>query len=381
MIEDWRNGGFGIYIHWPFCEAKCPYCDFNSHVARFIDHAEWQAAYLEEIEKAAIETHGRVVSSIFFGGGTPSLMEPRVVGAIIDKIQSLWPLANNVEITLEANPSSVEATRFAAFKEAGVNRVSMGTQALNDIDLKRLGRLHTVSEAVAAFDIARNTFDRVSFDLIYGRQDQTLSDWEAELRQALSLSLDHLSLYQLTIEPDTAFGARYDTGKLQGLPDEGLGADMFTLTREVCSDAGMPAYEVSNHAKTDAQSRHNLIYWRYGDYLGIGPGAHGRVTNESGRWATQGPSNPNQWLKGKRSLPRTQLSKSDQAAEFLLMGMRLSEGVEIRRFEHLAGQSLTPYKIDELSALGLISLIDGRIVTTEQGVTVLNGVLRTLLAD
>lgn len=381
MIEDWRNGGFGIYIHWPFCEAKCPYCDFNSHVARFIDHADWQVAYLEEIERAALETHGRVVSSIFFGGGTPSLMEPRVVGAIIDKIQSLWPLANDVEITLEANPSSVEATRFAAFKEAGVNRVSMGIQALNDIDLKRLGRLHTASEAVAAFDIARNTFDRVSFDLIYGRQDQTLSDWEAELRQALSLSLDHLSLYQLTIEPDTAFGARYDAGKLQGLPDEGLGADMFTLTREVCCDAGMPAYEVSNHAKTDAQSRHNLIYWRYGDYLGIGPGAHGRITNESGRWATQGPSNPNQWLKGKRSLPRTQLSKSDQAAEFLLMGMRLSEGVEIRRFEHLAGQSIAPDKMDELTALGLISLIDGRVVTTEQGVTVLNGVLRTLLAD
>lgn len=224
MAEDWENGGFGLYIHWPYCEAKCPYCDFNSHVVRSIDHNAWRVAYLSELERTASETKGRVLHSVFFGGGTPSLMEPDVVGDIMAAIKRLWPTANDLEVTLEANPSSVEAGRFKAFRDAGINRVSMGVQALNDADLKRLGRIHTAQDAMNAFEIARTVFDRVSFDLIYGRQDQTLDQWEAELNQALNLAIDHISLYQLTIEQGTAFGDRYNIGKLRGLPSEDLGA-------------------------------------------------------------------------------------------------------------------------------------------------------------
>ncbi|NNE52265.1 MAG: coproporphyrinogen III oxidase, partial [Sulfitobacter sp.] len=278
MTEDWRQGGFGLYIHWPFCEAKCPYCDFNSHVSQQIDQLAWRDAYLAELKRGAAETKRRVLNAVFFGGGTPSLMDPDVVAEVIAEIRHLWPLANDLEITLEANPGSVEAGRFAAYRQAGVSRVSMGIQALNDADLKRLGRIHTVQEALAAFDIARNRFERVSFDLIYGRQEQTLKNWEAELKQALSMAIDHLSLYQLTIEQGTAFGDRYARGKLRGLPNEDLGADMYTVTQEICGQMGFPRYEVSNHARPGAESRHNLIYWRYGDYLGIGPGAHGRLS-------------------------------------------------------------------------------------------------------
>ena len=254
MTEDWRHGGFGIYIHWPFCEAKCPYCDFNSHVSRSIDQSAWKAAYLHELKRYAVETEGRIVTSVFFGGGTPSLMNPNTVAAVIAEIKALWPTANDLEITLEANPGSVEASRFEAYRDGGVTRISMGIQALNDTDLKRLGRIHTTAEALKAFEIARNTFDRVSFDLMYARQDQTLKQWEAELNQALLLSIDHLSLYQLTIEDGTAFGDRYALGKLRGLPDENLSADMFDLTQDLCGAAGMPAYEVSNHARDSAQS-------------------------------------------------------------------------------------------------------------------------------
>lgn len=381
MTEDWQNGGFGIYIHWPFCAAKCPYCDFNSHVARTIDHAAWRNAYLEEIRKAAEQTPGRIVHTVFFGGGTPSLMEPWVVADIIDAIRKHWPTANDMEITLEANPGSVEAQRFADFRAGGVNRISMGIQALNDEDLRRLGRIHSADEARAAFDIARKTFDRVSFDLIYGRQKQTLADWESELKQALTMAIDHLSLYQLTIEQGTAFGDRYNAGKLAGLPDEDRAADMFTLTRDICADFGMPAYEVSNHARDGAQSRHNLIYWRYGDYVGIGPGAHGRLTLNGQRFATEAPTNPKRWLEELRQLPNVALTGEDQANEFLLMGLRLTDGVDLARFEALSGRSVAPDTLKNLSELGLLDQRGRNIYVTEQGVSVLNGVLRELLAD
>jgi len=383
MIEDWRQGGFGIYIHWPFCEAKCPYCDFNSHVSRNIDQAAWKAAYLSELKRYASLTQGRVVTSVFFGGGTPSLMNPDTVAEVIAEIKNLWPTSNDFEITLEANPGSVEAGRFVAYRDGGVSRISMGIQALNDTDLKRLGRIHTSQEALAAFDIARNTFERVSFDLIYARQNQTLEDWRAELKQALNLSIDHLSLYQLTIEDGTAFGDRYAIGKLRGLPDEDLGADMFDLTQEICADYGMPAYEVSNHASDSAQSRHNLIYWRYGDYIGIGPGAHGRLTIDGRRHATICYSNPKRWLDavavGDPEQSREALLRDDEATEFLLMGLRLREGIDTNRYEELTGQPLDAHAITHLTDIGMIAAGVSRLTVTDQGFRVLNSVISGLL--
>ncbi|MBM1689404.1 radical SAM family heme chaperone HemW [Sulfitobacter geojensis] len=383
MTEDWQQGGFGLYIHWPFCEAKCPYCDFNSHVSRSIDQAAWRDAYLVELARAASETKGRVLNAVFFGGGTPSLMDPDTVADIISAIRSHWPTSNDLEITLEANPSSVEAGRFAAFRQAGVNRVSMGIQALNDMDLKRLGRLHNTNEALAAFDIARAHFERVSFDLIYGRQNQTSDDWKKELKQALTLAIDHVSLYQLTIENGTAFGDRYARGKLNGLPSEDLGADMFQLTQEVCDLHGMPAYEVSNHARDGAQSRHNLIYWRYGDYIGIGPGAHGRLTLAGQKFATECYSNPNRWLTGvakqETERPRERLSTTEQATEFLLMGLRVKEGISLSRYEKISGAPLSKDALDHLSDIGMIEVTGDRLVVKNQGVMVLNAVIEALI--
>ena len=385
MTEDWRQGGFGLYIHWPFCEAKCPYCDFNSHVSRSIDQRAWRDAYLSELERGAAETQGRVLNAVFFGGGTPSLMDPDVVADVIAAIRRLWPTANDLEITLEANPGSVEADRFAAFRQAGVNRISMGIQALNDADLKRLGRIHTIAEGLAAFDIARTTFDRVSFDLIYGRQNQTLADWQTELKQALSLAIDHMSLYQLTIEQGTAFGDRYAVGKLRGLPTDDLGADMYAATQDICGEMGMPSYEVSNHARDGAQSRHNLIYWRYGDYLGIGPGAHGRLTQNGNRFATECFSNPKRWLdasvSGATEKPRELLTTEDQDSEFLMMGLRLKEGVDLRRYEALAGAPLSTKKITQMQDIGMISRDKDQLYVTDQGFMVLNAILAELLSD
>lgn len=383
LAEDWQQGGFGLYIHWPFCEAKCPYCDFNSHVSRKIDQSAWRDAYLAELKRAAEETPGRVLNAVFFGGGTPSLMDPDVVADIISAIRGHWPTANDLEITLEANPGSVEAGRFAAYRQAGVSRVSMGIQALNDADLKKLGRLHSAKEAMTAFDIARNTFERVSFDLIYGRQDQTVEQWEEELKQALSLAIDHISLYQLTIEQGTAFGDRYARGKLRGLPDEDLGADMFTVTQDICNQMGMPAYEVSNHARDGAQSRHNLIYWRYGDYIGIGPGAHGRLTSGGQKYATVAYSNPQRWLDGVKTdtteKPRTVITRAEQATEFLLMGLRLKEGVDLKRYAALSGHKIDPEALAHLQDLGMISVDNDRLIVLDQGVIVLNAVIESLL--
>jgi putative oxygen-independent coproporphyrinogen III oxidase len=384
-MDDWHSGGFGLYLHWPFCQSKCPYCDFNSHVAATIDQTRWRDAYLREIKRLGAETQGRVLQTVFFGGGTPSLMEPQVVADVLDAVRATWPMVNDPEITLEANPGSVEAGRFRGFRDAGVNRISMGVQALNDDDLRRLGRLHSVAEARAAFDIARSTFDRVSFDLIYARQDQTLAAWRAELTEALAMAVDHLSMYQLTIEDGTAFGDRFARGGLKGLPDEDVQADMYEVTQEVCAAHGMPAYEVSNHAAAGAESRHNLVYWRMGDYLGIGPGAHGRVTLDGVRWATEAPRAPGDWLtrveRGDAGeVPREAVSREEQATEYLLMSMRLAEGMDVARYERLSPAPLPADRVARLGELGLLLLENGRLKATANGRAVLNGILRELAA-
>jgi len=379
---DWQAGGFGLYVHWPFCAAKCPYCDFNSHVTAHVDHARWAEALVSELRRNAARTPGRVLHTVFFGGGTPSLMDPDTVGAIVAEARKLWPAANDMEITLEANPTSVEASRFRAFRDAGVTRVSMGVQALNDDDLRRLGRMHSAAEAMAAFDVARSVFDRVSLDLIYARQGQGLSDWQAELLRALDMAVDHLSLYQLTIEPGTAFGDRHARGGLRDLPDDDIAADMYDATQDICGAAGLPAYEVSNHAAPGAESRHNLIYWRYGDYVGIGPGAHGRITGDDGRIATETHLAPGKWLAraegGNADSLCAPLSLSDQAAEYLMMSLRLSEGTDRGRLARL-GLSPAPATLDHLSHLGLVRVSDARLRATPAGRRVLDGVLRDLL--
>ena len=350
-----------------------------------IDQKAWATAYLSEIDRVGAQTEGRVLKSVFFGGGTPSLMDPEIVDAIITKVRATWPIANNIEVTLEANPTSVEAGRFAGYRDAGVNRISMGIQALNDADLKALGRLHTASEAMQAFEIARDTFDRVSFDLIYARQGQSLSDWLAELKQALGLAVDHLSLYQLTIEEGTAFGDRYAAGKLRGLPDDDVAADMYAATQDICGEAGLLSYEVSNHARPECESVHNKIYWAYGDYAGIGPGAHGRLTIAGQRYATEAPLLPAHWLgqvrkTGNGEATRERLDRQDQLAEFLLMGMRLREGVMVSRYPALLEANYIS-KINELAEMGMVSFDQQRLRLTEQGYPVLNAVLRALLDD
>ena len=384
MAEDWQQGGFGFYVHWPFCASKCPYCDFNSHVAAEIDESRWLRAYLREIDRYAEALPGRVLTSVFFGGGTPSLMAPETVAAILERIRQHWPVANDLEVTLEANPGSVEAGRFRGFAEAGVNRVSVGVQALNDADLKRLGRLHSVSEALAALEIARNTFERVSFDLIYARQDQTLDGWRAELHRALGFAADHLSLYQLTIEPGTAFGDRHAAGKLRGLPDEDLGAEMYLATQELCEAAGFAAYEVSNHARPGAESRHNQIYWRYGDYAGIGPGAHSRLTIGGQKHAIETPLLPDAWLKaaerGNGESLRRALSGREQAEEYLMMGLRMSQGIDIKRYNSLSGQPLSTEALGNLTELGMIERPGSHLRVTPQGRMVLNAVIKELFA-
>lgn len=380
--EDWRNGGFGLYVHWPFCASKCPYCDFNSHVATAIDQRAWLEAYRAEIVRVAAETPGRVLRSIFFGGGTPSLMEPEVVAGVIDAARAGWGFANDIEITMEANPGSVERGRFGGYADAGVNRLSMGVQALNDIDLRRLGRLHSAAEARAAFDVARACFDRVSFDLIYARQDQSRAAWMAELREALEMAVDHLSLYQLTVEEGTAFGARAAAGGLKGLPDDDVAADMYLETQEICELYGLPAYEVSNHAREGSESRHNLVYWRQGDWAGIGPGAHGRLTLNGTRWATEAPRTPGAWLQavreGSGEVPRMAVPQDEQATEYLLMSMRLAEGMDMARHARLAGRSLPEKEVADLVEMGLVTVVDGRLRATATGRPVLNAILLAL---
>ena len=376
---------FGLYIHWPFCQAKCPYCDFNSHVARHIDQKRWLAAYVAEIARVGALTKGRTLTSVFFGGGTPSLMDPETVDRIMAAVRAMWPLSNSIEVTLEANPTSIEAGRFRGYQQAGVNRISMGIQALNDADLRALGRLHTVDEGLAAFETARDIFDRVSFDLIYARQGQGVADWTAELERARVLGLDHLSLYQLTIEDGTAFGDRYAIGNLRGLPDEDLAADLYEVTQEVCDKASLKAYEVSNHAKEGYESAHNLTYWRYQDYAGIGPGAHGRLTINGVKYATETSLAPGRWLEdveatGSGESPRLPLTAKEQWAERLLMGLRLSEGVYLDRDDASIAR-LFYNKINILCNMGFVTFDGHTLAATPVGRPVLNGVLRSLLED
>ena len=381
-LEDWRNGGFGLYVHWPFCASKCPYCDFNSHVSSRIDQERWLKAYVAEIAAWGERTQGRVLDSIFFGGGTPSLMPPEAVAAVIDAARRAWGFRNSIEITLEANPTSVEAGRFRAFSDAGVNRVSMGIQALNDRDLRLLGRQHSAREALKAWDVATHYFDRASFDLIYARQHQTLEAWRAELSAALAMGPRHLSLYQLTIEDGTVFGARHRVGKLPGLPDDETCADMFDLTQEMCESTGLAAYETSNHAVPGEESLHNQIYWRYGDYVGIGPGAHGRVTLNGQRLATVSISAPSQWIEQRENNMATQevrLTGEEQASEYLMMSLRLNEGLDLSRHGALRGRPLAQDKLIVLEELGLVVQADGRLITTKKGRPLLNAILRELL--
>lgn len=355
---------FGVYVHWPFCAQKCPYCDFNSHV-RFAgwDEPRFLAAYLRELSEVKERAGPQTVQSIFFGGGTPSLMQPSTVAAILDHIAGLWTVVPGAEITLEANPNSVEASRFAGYRAAGVNRVSIGVQSLRDGELKRLGRLHSVSEAKAAIDIAQRTFDRFSFDLIYARPGQTLPEWREELSEALAMAAGHLSLYQLTIEPDTPFAELHARGKLV-VPDPDAALDLYALTQEMTAVRGLHAYEISNHAVPGEESRHNLLYWRYGAYAGIGPGAHGRlVLSEGARLATATERNPERWVErvqaaGHGFVEEQGLSLEEQADEMLLMGLRLAEGVDLdvmaRRFGFAPGIS----ELTDLTNLGLIEVLE-----------------------
>ncbi|MEY3004893.1 MAG: hypothetical protein RLZZ491_2069 [Pseudomonadota bacterium] len=386
MAEDWESAGFGLYVHWPFCQAKCPYCDFNSHVTASVDQARWLDAYLSEITRISGEVPGRRLTSIFFGGGTPSLMPPDTVGQIIAAAKTHWTTANDLEITLEANPTSSEADRFRAFRDAGVNRVSIGLQSLRDADLKRLGRLHSAQEGRSAYQLARAVFPRVSFDLIYARQFQTLDDWRQELGEALTLAADHLSLYQLTIEPGTAFGDRHARGRLPGLVDDDMGAAFYDLTQDMCAGHGLPGYEVSNHAHDMAQSRHNLIYWRGGDYAGIGPGAHGRLTIQGVRYATETALSPSLWLdavaqKGSGETLRTALSAREHAEEYAMMALRLAEGMDRARYRRLNGSDFSQETLNHLQGHELITVTSERICTTTVGRRLLNAVLRELLSN
>lgn len=372
---------FGIYVHWPFCAAKCPYCDFNSHVRHApVDQARYLAAYRREIATLAAHMPGRQVTSIFLGGGTPSLMAPETVGGLLEAIAAHWPVAADAEVTLEANPSSVEADRFRGYRAAGVNRVSLGVQALNDADLKRLGRIHDVAEARRAITLARETFPRLSFDLIYARPDQTAEAWAAELKEAIALSADHLSLYQLTIEEGTPFFALHEKGRLV-VPDGDRSADLYLLTQEITAAAGLPAYEVSNHAVPGAESRHNLVYWRGAPYVGIGAGAHGRLDVGPVRIATATERTPERWLDrvettGSGLVEWTRLTADEVADEVLLMGLRLGEGVVPDRIAALSGRRFDAARIDTFVAEGLLHrLPGGRIAATAAGRMVLNALI------
>jgi oxygen-independent coproporphyrinogen-3 oxidase len=380
------EGGFGVYVHWPFCLSKCPYCDFNSHVRHArIDQARYVRAFSAEISATAARVPGRTVSTIFFGGGTPSLMEPGTVADILDGIARHWTISPDVEVTLEANPTSVEATRFADFRRAGVNRVSLGVQALDDAALGALGRLHSAREALAAVDIARRNFARYSFDLIYARPGQTPDGWRAELERAIAQAGDHLSLYQLTIEPGTPFAGLHAAGRL-ATPDEDTARALFDVTQEVCGAHGLPAYEVSNHARPGHECRHNLVYWRYGEYAGVGPGAHGRLDIAGRRHATATERHPEQWLMrveaaGHGLVTDDVLTRAEQADELLLMGLRLAEGIEPGRYAALAGKPLDADRIADLRAYGFVEIDPaGRLRVTPAGFPVLDAVVADLAA-
>jgi oxygen-independent coproporphyrinogen-3 oxidase len=377
---------FGVYVHWPFCLSKCPYCDFNSHVRHApIDEERFVRAFAREIETTAARSRDREVSSIFLGGGTPSLMQPQTVGAVLDAIGKHWGVADDVEVTLEANPTSVEATRFRGYRTAGVNRVSLGVQALDDSSLKALGRLHTAREALEAVAIARSVFDRYSFDLIYARPDQTPAMWTEELQHAISEAAEHLSLYQLTIEEGTPFFGLHAAGKLK-TPDEAIARALYDVTQDVCARHGLPAYEISNHARPGAECRHNLVYWRGKEYAGIGPGAHGRLDIDGHRHAIATEKRPEAWLmrvesSGSGIVADDLLNSEERADEFLLMGLRLREGIDPQRYAALSGRPLDPLRIAILREEGAIAIgPDGRLRVTQDGFPVLDAVVADLAA-
>ncbi|MBV9460452.1 MAG: coproporphyrinogen III oxidase [Bradyrhizobium sp.] len=377
---------FGVYVHWPFCLSKCPYCDFNSHVRHAgVDEERFTRAFTREIETTAARTGSRDVTSIFLGGGTPSLMRPQTVGAVLDAIGRHWRVATDVEVTLEANPTSVEATRFAGYRTAGVNRVSLGVQALNDASLKELGRLHTAREALDAVAIARKSFERYSFDLIYARPAQTPAMWAEELAVAIKEAAEHLSLYQLTIEEGTPFFGLHAAGKLK-TPDEAIARALYDVTQDVCARHGLPAYEISNHARKGAECRHNLVYWRGEEYAGIGPGAHGRLDIGGRRHATATEKRPEAWLmrveaNGHGVTIDDELNREERADEFLLMGLRLAEGIDPKRYAALSGRSLDERRIAILREEGAIIVdADGRLRVTRSGFPVLDAVVADLAA-
>jgi oxygen-independent coproporphyrinogen-3 oxidase len=377
---------FAVYVHWPFCLSKCPYCDFNSHVRREqIDEARWVRGFAAEIAATAARVPGRVVSTIFFGGGTPSLMRPQTVGAVLDAIARHWQIAGDVEITLEANPTSVEAERFRGYRGAGVNRVSLGVQALDDGALAALGRTHSAREALDAVGIARALFERYSFDLIYARPGQTPEQWSRELRAALTEAGEHVSLYQLTIEPETPFAALHAARKLR-LPDENTARILYDVTQDICAAHGLPAYEVSNHARPGGECRHNLIYWRAHEYAGIGPGAHGRLDIAGDRRATATEKRPETWLarvekEGHGLVADDVLTSTEAADEFLLMGLRLAEGIDATRYTQIAGRPIEPDRIAALRQHGLIETTPaGRMRVTLSGFPLLDSVVADLAA-
>ena len=377
VSKDNQAPKIAIYLHWPFCLAKCPYCDFNSHVRDDVNQEDWRQAFLMEIDRAASQLGPRKVTSIFLGGGTPSLMPPATVGALLDRIATHWTIDTDIEINLEANPTSVEAESFKGYATAGVNRLSLGVQALNDGDLRRLGRNHDVQEARVALELAWRTFDRCNFDLIYARPGQDLALWRSELQQALEMRPKHLSLYQLTIEKGTAFEG------IVRAANADLAADLYEATQELCVNAGLPAYEISNHAAPGQECRHNLTYWRYGEYLGLGPGAHGRLWLEGQRIAISQRTSPENWLRGERRERRSVLSADERAAEMVMMGLRLAEGVNGAAFEEEVGAPLA----DWLAGPGLERLLDGGLLlwrdtyltASRDGRLLLNAVLAELL--
>jgi putative oxygen-independent coproporphyrinogen III oxidase len=380
------NEAFGVYVHWPFCLSKCPYCDFNSHVRHApIDEDRFARAFAREIETTAARAPRREVTSIFLGGGTPSLMRPQTVGAILDAIGRYWRVSGDVEVTLEANPTSVEAARFAGYRAAGVNRVSLGVQALNDTALQMLGRLHSAREALEAVAIARSAFDRYSFDLIYARPDQTPESWSDELRRAIAEAAEHLSLYQLTIEEGTPFFGLHAAGKLK-TPDEAVARALYDVTQEICGSHGLPAYEISNHARRGAECRHNLVYWRGQEYAGIGPGAHGRLDFDGTRHAISNEKRPEAWLmrveaSGNGVVADDCLNSEERADEFLLMGLRLAEGIDPKRYAALSGRPLDPRRIAILREEGAIAVDDGgRLRVTQAGFPILDAVVADLAA-
>jgi putative oxygen-independent coproporphyrinogen III oxidase len=377
---------FGVYVHWPFCLSKCPYCDFNSHVRHAaIDEARFARAFAREIAATAERVPGRTVSTIFLGGGTPSLMQPATVGSILDAVAKHWRVASDVEVTLEANPTSVEATRFRGYRVSGVNRVSLGVQALDDAALRALGRTHTAREALDAVAIARTAFDRYSFDLIYARPGQTPAAWRTELTRAIAEAAEHLSLYQLTIEEGTPFAALHGAGKL-ATPDDDLARALYDATQETCAAHGLPAYEISNHARPGAECRHNLVYWRYHEYAGIGPGAHGRLDIGGTRHATATERNPEAWLsrvetRGHGLVTDEALSFDEMGDEFLLMGLRLAEGIDPARFARLALRNLDRARIASLAGDGFVETTpEGKLRVTPTGFPVLDAVVADLAA-